>query len=94
MLNHIARKKLSYTKKLPPSPAYVLVYDTVPINKLITKDELVINIINRDAKEARIKNKKILFVNNKAVYNVIEEMVKQGFLKEITGVHLEKIIES
>ncbi len=94
MLNHFARKKLGFSKKMPPSPAYQLIYHTIPQNKLVTKDELVIAVMNRDSKESRLQNEKIIFVNSQAVTNVIDEMVKQGFIKEITGTQLEKIIES
>lgn len=93
MLNHFAKKKLGFSKKLPPSPAYQLIYHNIPQNKLITKDELIISVMNIDSKEAKLQNEKIIFINHQSVSNVIDEMVKQGFIKEITGLQLEKFID-
>ena len=94
MLNHFARKRLSFSKKMPPSPAYNLIYNAIPQTKLITKDTLIDNVLLIDSKEARLQCEKNIFINAKVVSDMIDEMVKQGFIKEITGVQLEKIIDS
>jgi hypothetical protein len=94
MLNHFARKKLGFSKKLPPSPAYNLIFDTLPKDKLITKDTLVIAVLQRDSSEARTSGEKNIFINAKAVSDMLDEMVKQGFVKEIPGVQLEKIVDN
>lgn len=61
-----------------------VVLNYIPRDQLVTKDSVVNIIMN-----SRDKN---LFRNPKTIENAVEDIIKQGFLIEIHGLRLEKVL--
>ena len=77
--NHFV--KIQNLKTLP-SPLYSVIYNAIPSDKLMAKDDLVETVLrNKEVKES-VKT-------FKGAATVIEELVKLSFLKEISGSVLE-----
>lgn len=77
--NHFCR--LHYNKILPAA-IHSVVLNAIPNDKLIVRDDLI-NVIlnNRDVKEYNL--------SVKDTSNMIDELIKLGCLKELSGIVLE-----
>lgn len=79
--NHFARIKLGYGKTFPSS-THSIVYSCLPPDRLCTRDEFVNLVIqNPEGRET--------FSDKKGINNFVDELVKLGFIKEISGSVIE-----
>lgn len=89
--NHFLR--LNMKGKTFSTPIESVVYNLLPMQQLTTKSDVcdgVIAYLKRNQEESPFPVNKI---NYKYVSEVLDDLVRNGFVQEVIGIQLEKILE-
>ena len=78
--NHFLKTKIKGTFS---SPIYSIVYNGIPNNRLMIKDELIAETL----KDVEVRE---VFSSYKDVSSLINDLVRQGAILEFAGVNLEQ----
>lgn len=96
--HYIKNKKLECFEKLHneiESILYEVIPDTYLVTKAAIRDKVLVYLDKKasDPEESKIKLSKLRSsFSPKDVTNVVDDLTKRGFLKELIGVQIEKLI--